>query len=342
MHLLGAAGWRPPGMSGDEPSRPLERRPALPELRHPRHRGAAKRAGHERRSLDRIGLVVVRGIDGRSLARRRGSGPRRGHVHLGAGAAARSRENTRRDDKDRSRHGSDLSLKECQHCKPRHPPDQGTGTPFDLKPDRRSWGSTPGIGHGTAHALQWPLLRRNRPTKVSSEAVASAPGGGMGQIVDFMSVVWALNHALGSLSKRMDARLGVTGPQRLVVRMVGHLSEVSAGRLASILRVHPSTLTGVLKRLVGRRVLVRRPDPADGRRALFSLTPLGRSVDRLRSGTVEAAISRALRRFSGREAEIAERVLASIARAVEEEGQRDQQRHRTRRARRGDAPSRTR
>ena len=152
-----------------------------------------------------------------------------------------------------------------------------------------------------------------------SETRAKSAEASLGQILDFMSALWSLNHGLGSLSKRMDVRLGVTGPQRLVVRIVGHFSEVSAGRLASILRVHPSTLTGVLRRLVQRRVLRRRADPADARRALFSLTPLGRSLDRLRAGTVEAVISRALRRFRPAETAVAERVLASLARALERE-----------------------
>lgn len=147
--------------------------------------------------------------------------------------------------------------------------------------------------------------------------------GGPRGILDFMSVLWALSHALGSLSKSMGATLGVTGPQRLVLRIVGQEPGVSAGRLARVLRVHPSTLTGVLRRLAERGLLTRKTDPADGRRALFWLTALGRSIDRLRSGTVEAAISRALRGFNRRDAAITERVLAGIIRALEEEPSRE-------------------
>jgi len=78
----------------------------------------------------------------------------------------------------------------------------------------------------------------------------------------------------------------------------------------------------VSRRLVQRRVLSRRADPGDARRALFSLTPLGRSLDRLRSGTVEAVISRALRRFRPAEVAVAERVLSRLARALEREAAR--------------------
>ena len=64
-----------------------------------------------------------------------------------------------------------------------------------------------------------------------------------------MRLLWAVDHGLQRRSKRMAATLGVTGPQRLVIRIVGRFPGISAGRLASILHLHPSTLTGILRRL---------------------------------------------------------------------------------------------
>lgn len=119
----------------------------------------------------------------------------------------------------------------------------------------------------------------------------------LGPVLDFMSALWALDHALQSASKRMEARLGVTAPQRLVVRIVGRFPEVSPGEVADILHLHPSTLTGILKRLEERNLLARRPDPVDARRSLLRLTPKGRAVDTMRTGTVETAVRRALRRL---------------------------------------------
>jgi DNA-binding MarR family transcriptional regulator len=119
----------------------------------------------------------------------------------------------------------------------------------------------------------------------------------LGPVLDFMRTLWALDHALQSASKRMEATRGVTAPQRLVVRIVGRFPGISAGEVAEILHLHPSTLTGVLKRLEDRGLLERRPDPADGRRALLQLSARGRRVDRLHDGTVEAAVRRALRRM---------------------------------------------
>jgi DNA-binding MarR family transcriptional regulator len=119
----------------------------------------------------------------------------------------------------------------------------------------------------------------------------------LGPVLDFMRGLWALDHALQSASKRMEATLGVTAPQRLVVRIVGRFPAISAGEVAEILHLHPSTLTGILKRLETRGLVVRRPDPGDGRRALLDLSARGRAVDSLRSRTIETAVRRAVKRL---------------------------------------------
>jgi DNA-binding MarR family transcriptional regulator len=133
----------------------------------------------------------------------------------------------------------------------------------------------------------------------------------LGAVLDFMRMLWALDHALQSASKRMEANFGLTGPQRLVVRIVGRFPGIAAGRIAEILHVHPSTLTGILQRLERRGVLQRRPDPRDARRALFVLTAKGRRLDVVRTGTVEQAVRRVLSRDAEKVAS-AQEVLAAL------------------------------
>jgi DNA-binding MarR family transcriptional regulator len=112
--------------------------------------------------------------------------------------------------------------------------------------------------------------------------------------LEFMQLLWALVHALERTSKKMAGSVGVTGPQRLVLRVVGLYPRVSAGELAAILHVHPSTLTGVLERLVGQRLLTRISDPGDRRRAILSLTAKGVRVNEARHATAESAVYEAL------------------------------------------------
>src|SRR5713226_4117261 len=135
---------------------------------------------------------------------------------------------------------------------------------------------------------------------------ASKPEGAdqLGPVLEFMKQLWALDHGLQSVSKRMEARFGITGPQRLVVRIVGRFPGISAGALAEVLHVHPSTLTGVLRRLETRGLFLRR--------ALFGLTPRGRKMDTLRTGTVEQAVRRVLLRLPD-DIGAAERILTALA-----------------------------
>jgi DNA-binding MarR family transcriptional regulator len=136
---------------------------------------------------------------------------------------------------------------------------------------------------------------------------------GLGQAIEFLSALWALDHQLQSASKRMVASLGVTGPQRLVIRLVGRYPGASAGEVAELLHLHPSTLTGVLKRLERAGLVVRRADPADGRRATLHLTPRGRAIDAVRGRTVEAGVRRALARLPPRAVTAAREVLEALS-----------------------------
>jgi DNA-binding MarR family transcriptional regulator len=140
----------------------------------------------------------------------------------------------------------------------------------------------------------------------------------LGPVLQFMRLLWGVDHALQRASKHMARSLGVTGPQRLVIRIIGRSPGISAGLLARILHVHPSTLTGVIERLERHALLRRRHDPTDGRRALLSLTPKGRNFDVAVSGTIEAAVARALRRVPATKLVIVREFMAGLAQALQE------------------------
>jgi DNA-binding MarR family transcriptional regulator len=136
-------------------------------------------------------------------------------------------------------------------------------------------------------------------------------------VLQFMQRLWALVHGLERVSKRMTGQLGVTGPQRLVLRVVGLFPGLSAGELATVLHVHPSTLTGVLQRLVAQQLLARSDDPIDRRRAVLRLTRRGAAVNAARQGTVEAGIALALDGTSDRDRAATKRVLERLVSSLE-------------------------
>lgn len=132
----------------------------------------------------------------------------------------------------------------------------------------------------------------------------------------FMQVLWAVAHALESASKRMHAQLGVTGPQRLVLRIIGHHGRISAGALAEIMHIHPSSLTGMLQRLEQAELIRRESDPFDRRRALLELTRRGMRLNDQREGTIEAIVDEALGQLSKERVGTTKAVLNAIAAAL--------------------------
>ena len=98
------------------------------------------------------------------------------------------------------------------------------------------------------------------------------------EALDFLRILWAIDHGLGSVSKRMLSRLGVTAPQRLVLRMVGRFPGVTASEMAALLHLDRSTMSGIVTRLVERGLLVRQADAADRRRVRLEVTARGRRL----------------------------------------------------------------
>lgn len=156
------------------------------------------------------------------------------------------------------------------------------------------------------------LVMKSGPADAPTPS-ADATAAELPDVLQFMRLLWAITHGLETTSKRMTRELGVTGPQRLVLRVIGLFPGVSPGTLAKILHVHPSTLTGVLHRLVSQELLVRTAYPDDRRRSVLHLTARGARVNATGRGTVEAAIRRALQQVSDNDRAAARRVLTTLA-----------------------------
>lgn len=132
-----------------------------------------------------------------------------------------------------------------------------------------------------------------------------------------MRLMWAVDHGLQRTSKHMNRAIGLTGPQRLVIRLLGQSPGLSAGQLASELHLDPSTLTGILQRLESRRLVAREKDPGDARRLRLSLTARGEALDGPAPGTIESAVAKGLAGRPDREIKAARQVLSAIADALD-------------------------
>ena len=92
----------------------------------------------------------------------------------------------------------------------------------------------------------------------------------------------------------MKSKYGVTGRQRLIIQVVNEFPGISAGDLAKVLHLDPSTLTGVLQQMSQRGLLLLQPDMRDRRRLRIQLTTKGRRMSHMAVGAIEAAVSRTL------------------------------------------------
>jgi len=133
-----------------------------------------------------------------------------------------------------------------------------------------------------------------------------------------MRLLWRIEHGLQSTSKRMESTLGVTGPQRLVLKIVDSHPDLTARDLSRIVRLHPSTLTGILARLEVKGLIGRVRDLDDSRRIRLRVRPAARKFTRRSGGTIESAIQGALRRLPPAKVRASREVLAAVAEALEE------------------------
>jgi MarR family transcriptional regulator, organic hydroperoxide resistance regulator len=149
----------------------------------------------------------------------------------------------------------------------------------------------------------------NRP-QAFPVAEGSLPRGS--SVLEFLRLLWAIDHALQQHSRRMTRELGVTGVQRLAIRVLGRYPELTLGQLAGLLHLHPSTVTGIVQRLQRGGFVLRRIDRSDRRRSRLLLTARGRAIDGRRGGSVEAELEAALQKIEPSALVTAEEVLTAI------------------------------
>ena len=164
------------------------------------------------------------------------------------------------------------------------------------------------------------IAKRPPPKSPSNERPSAADT--LPENLAFMRLLWAVDHGLRSLSKQMQATIGLTGPQRLVLRILGRTPRVKPSELAELLHLDRGTVSGVLERLLDQQLVIRRPHPEDGRSVLVELSARGRLLDRETAGTVEACVRRALGSLPRSQVDAAIAVLETLARELTREEER--------------------
>ena len=133
------------------------------------------------------------------------------------------------------------------------------------------------------------------------------------RVLRFMRTIWAIDHELERVSKRMENSHGVTVAQRMTLLLIGRDPDASAAGLAALMHMHAGTMSGILKRLEAGGFIARRSHEGDARRHALTLTAKGAAVNRQRRGTFEDTVRELLKSHSAAEVAAAERVLGGLA-----------------------------
>lgn len=95
------------------------------------------------------------------------------------------------------------------------------------------------------------------------------------------SVMIALRKIIQAIdmnSKKLVKRVGLTGPQLVILQEISSLGEVTAGEVAHAVSLSQATVTGILERMEKRGLLTRQRSNQDKRRIMVRITESGRHV----------------------------------------------------------------
>lgn len=123
--------------------------------------------------------------------------------------------------------------------------------------------------------------------------------------------------AIRIYSKGIQTATGLSGPQVWALAILFDEPGISLGTLSERMFAHPSTLSGVVERLVQRGAVRRDPDPQDRRGVCLSLTPEGRRLLRRSPPPVQHGMRRALLAFAPSRLRELRRSLEQVARETE-------------------------
>ena len=95
---------------------------------------------------------------------------------------------------------------------------------------------------------------------------------------ELLRTATAVRQGVNGLSRRLRMERPATGESLLhlsILSLLHRRGPMTAGQLAVAQRVQPQSLTRAFASLQGRQLIVRTPDPADGRRSQLALTEKG-------------------------------------------------------------------
>src|SRR5438067_991839 len=121
---------------------------------------------------------------------------------------------------------------------------------------------------------------------------------------------------LREASRAAEARFGLSGAQLFVLQTLAGASGMSVNELAARTYTHQSSVSGVVKKLVRRKLVRARRSPRDGRRLELALTAAGLKVVRRAPDAAQAKLIGGLNGLSQSERERLARGIRRLVRGM--------------------------
>jgi DNA-binding MarR family transcriptional regulator len=142
-------------------------------------------------------------------------------------------------------------------------------------------------------------------------------GSEEGEIAGVVQTLRRIFRAIHEYSKAIHRKSGLSGPQVWALTLLDAHPRLSASELAARMFVHPSTVTGIVQRLVAKGAVTRTVDAVDRRGVRLAVTRTGRRVLASTPPPVQVGLTRALAGLPPRRLRVLRASLAQIAEATE-------------------------
>jgi len=162
--------------------------------------------------------------------------------------------------------------------------------------------------------------RSTAPGALARTGVAQAGASPSQAELEAAEVVRSLRRLFKGIheySKALQKRSGLSSPQAWALTILEANGQLSLRELAERMYAHPSTVSGIMERLVTRGVVRRQTDPRDRRGIRLSLTPAGRRLLRSSPPPVQVGLRRALVGMPASRLKILRESLEQVARDAE-------------------------
>jgi len=147
-----------------------------------------------------------------------------------------------------------------------------------------------------------------KPMSSSTASAASTP-----EVRTALDAIRRIVQALRNGSRETERLVGLSGAQLFALQQLAARPGMSINDLAAATFTHQSSVSVVVRRLIERGFVSRRPSEEDGRRVEVSLTPEGRELLRRAPPMAQARLINGLRKLEpARRAALAEGLAALV------------------------------